>query len=196
MILENDDATIKDLKEALDEEHGIGEPERQNLFYLGLPISENDLIVKEIIELYGNEFNVSLPLAAENETERFLVIPKSSSDFKTIDLQTKLNQELFKFVSKNGVFGISYKIEGNELGRRIFHVDLYKVSKKATELRFTPDFKVFQVFKDGNEEQILGELNVYDENQRISRLDKHKKISEIFGNYGSFLSGIFGLVKI
>lgn len=198
----DDLATIFDLKSELDKEHVIGEPERQTVFYLGLPITDDSTLVQDLTKINGNRFHVNLPLAAADDLrpydgQKFLILGKDTS-FMAIDLTPKLSNEQCELLLKQKKFGISYQVDGSEIGKRIFHVDVYEVAKlpsktKTFNIEVDGD-KVFQSLPDGSKEQLLGTLHAYDESKNMGKYQKAKIISEIVANFGSFLGGILGAV--
>lgn len=196
----DDKATILDLKTELDNEHVIGEPERQTVFYLGLPIIDDSTLVRDLVAINGNRFHVNLPLADDKDLrpydgQKFLIIGKDSN-FMAIDLTPKLTNDQCELLLKQKKFAISYQVDGSEIGKRVFHVDVYEVAKLASKsnafnIEVDGD-KVFQSLPDGSRTQLVGTLHAYDESRSMGKYQKAKLISEIVANFGSFLGAILG----
>ena len=92
-------------------------------------------------------------------------------------------------------------MEGDELGKRRYHVDQFEVSKRASKVSLNVDklgaVTAFQVV-DGVESEIQAVSNVFDESRldRESKLDKAVKVSQIFGNLGQFIGGLLGAAAL
>ena len=97
-------------------------------------------------------------------------------------------------------FGITYAVENTPSGTRKFHFKCYIVSLNATELKIEIDehdeIQVSQKI-NGVQEEIIPKLNVYDENNigKTPKLDKAKKVAEIFALLGEFIAAIGSLAK-
>ena len=130
--------TIFELKEAIDEEIGVG-PRRQALFLLGYPLTEDAAQLKDFPQTYKT-FNVVLPKEG-GERDRTLKGPREVVTDKEVFLITggRLNfqaillhadqEEWIKLKSKK--FGVVKHIEGDEIGKRIFHFRVYEVKNEG-----------------------------------------------------------------
>ena len=78
-----------DLKNELDEEHGVGDADRLALYYFGV-LLDDDLKIKDVVsdELGGSRFSVSLPKASQSvPAERFLIVGRDRK-FKASSIET------------------------------------------------------------------------------------------------------------
>ena len=106
-----------------------------------------------------------------------------------------------QFDGLNRKFGISYHVEGDEIGKRRYHVDQFEVAKRASKVTVKMDklgaATAFQVV-DGVEREIQSVSNVFDESllDKESKLDKAVKVSQIFSNLGEFVGGILGAAAL
>ena len=76
VTLQQNGATVFDLKNELDEEYGVGDADRLSLYYFGI-LLEDDLKIEDIVsdDLGGSRFSVSLPKASQSvPAERFLIV--------------------------------------------------------------------------------------------------------------------------
>ena len=81
-------ATILDLKELLNEEEGVGNPERQKLYYFGCELTNDLELVEDFVGILGNEFCLVLPKASSGtESPRFIITGKERK-FKAILMQS------------------------------------------------------------------------------------------------------------
>ena len=198
-----------DLKSSLDEEYSLGDPKRSEVHYFGIAVEDNVCLVDIIDDRFGGAFfTLTLPKAskglvkidsAEATTSPRFLITGSKKKFKAILLTPNREHSvpLDKGVKKRG-FGISYRVEGTELGNRRYHVDQFPVSDSAESVQVTLDKEGVQAkaveFADGQDREIQPRSHIFDESMidRESRLDKAVKIGQIIGNIGQIVSGIAG----
>merc|ERR1712215_52394 len=177
----NPTSTIRDLKELIEKELYI-RPERQNIYLLGYKISDDGLLVENMLKYLGTDLppalTLVLPKAGKyhtffSEREVFIITGnRRSFQSKVLRKQTKqtmkLNSPLF---SRTKQFAIAYRIEGDEPGKRIFHATSYctNVRDGSIEIESTENpedaFRVHLVNADGKTEDLVGETKVYNEEE-------------------------------
>ena len=206
-----------DLKKSLDEEHLLGDPKRSEVHYFGIAIDDNVSLADIIEEGFGGAFfTLTLPKASvdkkkqssnglvkinstEATTSPRFIITGSQKKFKAILLTPNRQHSvpLDKGVKKRG-FGISYCVEGTELGNRRYHVDQFPVSDSAESVQVILDKEGVQAkaveFAAGQDREVQPVSNMFDESEidRESGIDKAVKISQIIANIGQFVSNIAG----
>merc|ERR1712215_666739 len=179
----NPTSTIRDLKELIEKELYI-RPERQNIYLLGYKISDDGLLVENMLKYLGTDLppalTLVLPKAAKyhtffSEREVFIITGnRRSFQSKVLRKQTKQTMELnSSLVRRTQQFAIAYRIEGDEPGKRIFHATSYRSNFRdgSIEIEFTENsedafhFRVHLVNANGETEDLVGETKVYNEEE-------------------------------
>merc|ERR1711909_31025 len=206
MIDVEESSTVFNLKESIDEEIGVG-TSRQDIFMLGYPLTDDDALLKDFTK-FCSTFTVVVP-AQGAKKDRVGKKPIEFRSYKAVFLITEgSNSPETKHLDANDEewiklktqrFGIVKHIEGEELGKRIFHFRVYEVKREGCICLRHEDGrdKVYLIIEEGpNGEEVElrpVDLHTYDESTKVSSLDKRYKISKAMsswvGAFGSLLSG-------
>jgi len=202
-------STVGQLKEHIDHEFGH-KPPSQKLYYLGLPVEDNDNAkISEFLESgLGNLFNLIVdnvnadkrqaPARQFSTEKEIFLIVGGKNNFEAIHLKSgqkeikKLKGKLFYPLEK---FGLSENCEG-EAGKRTFQVRIYEVQEEGNIIiRVDKDGKDLEVYLVNAHETIEMEpvdTKIYDE------CKKRDKIATILGflkPFGHIINGIGGIVQ-
>ena len=193
--------TVLQLKEAIDEELGVVAA-RQALFLLGYPLTEDGALLKDLLhscntlslvlsEGGGRDRTGKRPREVTSDQELFL-IKGQRSNFEAILLDANKEQWI---QLKSGKFGVVKRIEGEEIGKRIFHFSQYEVKKGGSIALRTEDgtLKVYLVIEEGpnGEEDELKpiDMKTYDERARVAESSLANAIPLWLTAIGNFLLG-------
>ena len=195
--------TIGDLKKKIEEEEGLDQ-EGQSLYFKGFLIDEDSVSVSDLTKLGANTFSLTLPtLSGQNQEisadSQLHLVVGSRHDFET-RLVPKNQTSTFKLVSQK--FGIIYHKEGSEIGKRIFHANVFKIKEEGTIHVKTlvkdggiSSYKVTLQNSDGSEEELVGVLKSYDEskNKQEDNWNRAEIASRIVGRgIGAIGALVFG----
>jgi len=201
-------ANVVDLTNLAEKENGVPASETMVQF-MGCLLDEEDLLlpVADYLALGNITFtflnakngikrNTTKDLSSDIDVD---IITGSSRKFKW---RKVFPNRQMKFKLPSSKFGLVYHKEGEEEGKRIFHVEVFDVVEEGSiQLRTKEGETIPEVFlippehPEKPEQKLCGIQKTYDENDRRSMLDTAVKVSKIFGsffNLGSILQMIFG----
>ena len=180
-------ATIPQLKEAIDAKIGVV-PSKQELFFLGYPLSESDGQIGDLLQM-SRTFNLVLPdeFKESGKTDRVsmfytdkktFLINGSKHSFDAIQL---LPNRKSPIILKSKKFGLVDHIEG-ELRKRIFQFRVFEV-RQVGSIEMTTENgeeKVYLVVTEGEREE-LEPINTktYDETKKLTMLDYAVKMAKV-----------------
>jgi len=188
MIDVEESSTVFNLKESIDEEIGVG-TSSQDIFMLGYPLTDDDALLEDFTK-FCSTFTVVVPAQGTkkdrvgkkpiefvSDREVFLITGVSKNP--EAKLLTANDEDWITLKSKR--FGVTKHIEGEELGKRIFHFRVYEVKREGCICLRHEDGrdKVYLITEEGpNGEEVElrpVDLQTYDERKYISSLDKAGK---------------------
>jgi len=187
MIDVEESSTVFNLKESIDEEIGVG-TSSQDIFMLGYPLTDDDALLEDFTK-FCSTFTVVIPAQGAkkdkgkkpiefvSDREVFLITGVSKNP--EAKLLTANDEDWITLKSKR--FGVTKRIEGEELGKRIFHFRVYEVKREGCICLRHEDGrdKVYLITEEGpNGEEVElrpVDLQTYDERKYISSLDKAGK---------------------
>ena len=129
---------MRSLKEAIEKEIGIS-PKQLSLFFLGFPLEDENVLLNELLPL-SKTFNLVLQdeegdkgLFGKSVCQFFSdkahwLIRGGQSNFAAIYIKP-YQSEPIKLSSKK--FGLVQHTEGEEVGKRVFHLRRYTVKKQG-----------------------------------------------------------------
>jgi len=187
MIDVEESSTVFNLKESIDEEIGVG-TSSQDIFMLGYPLTDDDALLEDFTK-FCSTFTVVIPAQGAkkdkgkkpiefvSDREVFLITGVSKNP--EAKLLSANDEDWITLKSKR--FGVTKHIEGEELGKRIFHFRVYEVKREGCICLRHEDGrdKVYLITEEGpNGEEVElrpVDLQTYDERKYISSLDKAGK---------------------
>lgn len=188
--------TILELKNKIDEKAGA-DPARQSLYYKGYLINEDDTIVEDLVGLGEKTFILVLPKAGNikeitSDTEKFL-ITGSRQNFQTNWILENQTMRI-KLISKK--FGIVYNTEGDEIGKRVYHVEVFEVNEKGSiDIKTVSNegekeqYKVTMIDDKNPDEpgkELKGVMKTYNESEQVPpppMLTRMETVSKIAGRF-------------
>jgi len=208
-------STVGQLKEHIDHEFGH-KPPSQKLYYLGLPVEDDDNAkISEFLESgFGNIFNLIVdnvnadkrqaPARQFSTEKEIFLIVGGKNNFEAIHLKSgqkefkKLKGKLFYPLER---FGLSEKCEG-EAGKRTFQVRIYEVKEKGNIIIMVDkdgkDIEVFLVAEADEKKTKMEpvDVKVYDESMKRDNiptiLSFLKPIARIISGIGRIVDGVAG----
>eukprot|EP00091_Calanus_sinicus_P023210 TRINITY_DN7720_c0_g1_i1.p1 TRINITY_DN7720_c0_g1~~TRINITY_DN7720_c0_g1_i1.p1 ORF type:complete len:722 (+),score=137.55 TRINITY_DN7720_c0_g1_i1:121-2286(+) len=186
-------ATIQELKDAIDVKMGV-DPPHQELYFLGLPLAEPQMQIRDFLEM-SKTFNLVLPGedadkrspgVFPSDKEIFLITGKGS-DLKTILLRANTKERV---TLKTKRFGVVQDIEG-QFGSRVFQTRIYEAKKEGSIFLRAVDRanKVFLESDEGSEELLTPiDTKKHDTSQTLVPTDHAKKILPILNTLASSIT--------
>ena len=131
-----------------------------------------------------------------------IILGKKRS-FEAVKVLPNMTRHVTELAKKYGAIGFTYDVERSG-GKRVFHVNKFKIDSKATSVRFEADenlvIKVFQTINGVEEEITDPEIRSYDESNRQSTAERvaqwTKIIRDIFLTLGAAVGVGTGVTKI
>ena len=174
------------------------------MYYQGCLINDDTVPVADLTQLAGKSFSLVLPPLGrplEIVSDRQLhLITGSRHNFKTL-LIPKNQTKRFALSSKK--FGIIHNMEGSEISKRVYHVEVFEVKEEGTIDIKTVDndgtlsYEVTLLNENDQEgpgKELKGVVDTYDETKNIDKLSQIGNVGTFIGGVGRFIGGIADLV--